>query len=139
MNICLVSAMTSCSATSWSILRFQRTQTLPLMTSAFSCIIHERLICLFIYETMFTIRESRAISHSNDTEQKDNKWLEILDFQPKLLWRTPTKIHRERRRRRQQAVRKPQRTLLFTPKATSLTQRPQTRTIGRSGNAYSLQ
>ena len=30
---------------------------------------------------------------------KHNKWQEILDFQPKLLWRTPTKIHRERRRR----------------------------------------
>ena len=65
--------MTSCSATSWSILRFQGTQTLPLMTSAFSCIIHERLICLFIYETMFTIRESRAISNSNDTQQKEQQ------------------------------------------------------------------
>ena len=27
---------------------------------------------------------------------KHNKWVEIFDFQPKLLWRTPTKIHRER-------------------------------------------
>ena len=27
-------------------------------------------MCLFIYETMFTIGESRAISHSDDTEQK---------------------------------------------------------------------
>ena len=99
---------------------------------------------------------------------KHNKWLEILDFQPKLLWRTPTKIRRERRRRRQQeAVRNAQRTSLSTAKATSSTQRPQTCTkaatkyynytangadeerkhrlptlqkaMGRSGNAYSLQ
>ena len=99
---------------------------------------------------------------------KHNKWLEILDFHPKLLWRRPTKIHREQRRRRQQeAVRKAQRTSLSTAKATSSTQRPQTCTkaatkyynytangadeerkhrlptlqkaMGRSGNAYSLQ
>ena len=30
---------------------------------------------------------------------KYNKWLEILDFQPKLLWRTPTKIHREQKKK----------------------------------------
>ena len=36
---------------------------------AFSCIIHEKLLCLFIIsETMFTIGESRTISHLNDTE-----------------------------------------------------------------------
>ena len=38
-------------------------------------------------------------------KSKHNKWLEILageDFPLKLLWRTPTKIHRERKRRRQQ-------------------------------------
>ena len=36
---------------------------------AFSCFIHEKLMCLFIVcETMFTIGESRAISHANDTE-----------------------------------------------------------------------
>ena len=35
-----------------------------------SCIIHERPICLFIHETMFTIGESRAISHSDDTEKQ---------------------------------------------------------------------
>ena len=35
---------------------------------AFSCIIHERLLCLLIFcETMFTIGESRTISHPNDT------------------------------------------------------------------------
>ena len=60
-------------------------------------------------------------------DNKHNKWLEILDFQPKLLWRRPTKILRERRRRRQQeAARKARRTLLSTVKATSSTQRPQT-------------
>ena len=59
---------------------------------------------------------------------KHNKWLEILDFQPKLLYRTPTKIHRERRSRRQQeAARKAQKTSLnSTDKATSSTERPQT-------------
>ena len=58
---------------------------------------------------------------------KHNKWPEILVFQPKLLRRTPTKIHRERRRRRQQeAVRKTQRTSLSIAKAVSSTQRPQT-------------
>ena len=99
---------------------------------------------------------------------KHNKWLEILDFQPKLLWRTPTKIIRQRRRRQhQEPVRKAQRASLSTAKATSSTQRPQTCTeaatkyynytanggdeerehrlptlqkaMGRSGNAHSLQ
>ena len=36
---------------------------------AFSCIIHDRLLWLFIVcETMFIIGESRTISHANDTE-----------------------------------------------------------------------
>ena len=68
-------------------------------------------------------------------DNKHNKWYEILDFQPKLLQRTPTKIHRERRRRRhQETTRKAQRTSpgaqllasLSTAKATSLSQWPQT-------------
>ena len=38
--------------------------------SAFSCFIHEKLMCLFIVcETVFTIGESRAISHTNDTQR----------------------------------------------------------------------
>ena len=38
---------------------------------ALLCFIHESLMCLFIVcETMFTIGESRAISHPNDTEQE---------------------------------------------------------------------
>ena len=36
---------------------------------AFSCTIHERLLCLFIVcDTMFTIGESRTISQANDTQ-----------------------------------------------------------------------
>ena len=38
---------------------------------AFSCFIHEKLMCLFIVcETIFTIGESRAISPTNDTVQQ---------------------------------------------------------------------
>ena len=69
--------------TSWSILRFQATQTLPPMTifhvlfMSYSCSLFMYysyyfilfMLCLFIVcETMFTIGESRTISHSNDTE-----------------------------------------------------------------------
>ena len=37
--------------------------------AAFSCFIHERLMCLVIVcGIMFTIGESQAISHANDTE-----------------------------------------------------------------------
>ena len=53
-----------------------------------SCIIHERLLYLFIVcETMFTIGESRTISHA--MTHKHNKWLQILaqkDFPPRFLW-----------------------------------------------------
>ena len=36
---------------------------------SFSCIIHERLLCLFIIcQTMFTIGESRTISNANVTQ-----------------------------------------------------------------------
>jgi len=50
-----------------------------------ACIIHERLMRLFIYKTMFTISESRAVSHSNDTGQQAQEWLEILDFQKNIF------------------------------------------------------
>ena len=122
---------------------------------------------LFIYKTTFTIGELRVISQMTQNN-KYNKWLEILDFQPKLLWGTPTKIHREQRRRQQhEAPPKRQRTSFSTAKATSSTQRPKTCTesatkyynyttngadeerehrlptlqkaMGGSGNAYSLQ
>ena len=52
--------------------------------------IDERLLCLFIVcEAMFTIGESRTISHAMQMTHKHNKWLQILaqeDFPPKLLW-----------------------------------------------------
>ena len=36
---------------------------------SFSCIMHERLLCLFIVcETIFTIGESLTVSHANDTQ-----------------------------------------------------------------------
>ena len=38
---------------------------------------------------MFTIGESRTISHAMQMTHKHNKWLQILaqeDFPPKLLW-----------------------------------------------------
>ena len=39
---------------------------------AFSCIIHERLLCLFIVcETMFTIGKSRTISNANETQARE--------------------------------------------------------------------
>ena len=63
-------------------------------------------------------------------DHKHNKWLEILDFQLKLLWRTPTKIRGQRRRRPQQeAACKAQRTSLSPAKATSSTQWRQNTTI----------
>ena len=59
-------------------------QSLPLR------IIHERLLCLLIVcETMFTIGESRTISHPNDTElqaQQVPANLAEEDFPLKLLW-----------------------------------------------------
>ena len=117
---------------------------------------------LFIYETMFTIGESQAISHSVDTEQEAQK----VAGNPRFSIETPTKIHREQRRRRQrEAGRKAKRTSFSTRKVTSSTQWPQTSTeavtkyynntanetneerehqlptlqkaMGRSGNAYS--
>ena len=133
----------------------------------FSCIIHKGSC---VYSSMKQWLQS--VNHEQSPIQitlnnKHNEWLEILDFQRKLFCRTPTKIHRERRRRHQEAARKAQRTSLSTAKATSSTQRPQTCTeaatkyydytangadeerehrlptlqkaMGRSGNSYSLQ
>ena len=63
------------SVNSSSTQPFQATQTLPLMAMPrpFSCFIHERLMCLFVVcvcEKMFTIGDSQATSHADDTEQK---------------------------------------------------------------------
>ena len=58
---------------------------------------------------MFTIGETRPISHASDQEQQAQHWLKIHvgeDFPTKFLWRTPTKIHREWRRGRQQETAK---------------------------------
>ena len=64
--------------TSWSILSFQATQTLPPMTKV--------LMCLFIVcETKFTIGESRTISHANETQAQQVQNLAQEDFPPKLL------------------------------------------------------
>ena len=53
---------------------------------AFSCIIHERLLYLFIVcESMFTIGEWRTISHANDTELQAQQWLQILAEEAKIL------------------------------------------------------
>ena len=49
---------------------------------------------------MFTMNESRAISHANDTEQQAERVTGNLHqqrFSTETLWRTPTKIHLERR------------------------------------------
>ena len=76
---------------------------------AFFCIIHERLLWLFIVcETMFIIGESRTISRANDTELHAQQVPAILaeeDFTLKLLRRTPIKIHRLADRRRQPRIR----------------------------------
>ena len=122
--------MTSCSVASWSILRFQATSTLPPMTRAHSCIIHEGW-CVYsssMKQCLGSVNREQFPMQMTQNN-KHNKWLEILagkDFLPKLLWRTPTKIHRERRRRREQEAAKQREHWLSTAKATSLTQRPQT-------------
>ena len=73
MNICLVSAndvMEHCAFP--GSIDFAADDQ-----GAFSCIIHERLLCLFIVcETMFTIGESRTISHANYTELQAQQWLQ---------------------------------------------------------------
>ena len=97
------------------------------MTSAFHVLFMKGSCDYSSMKHKFTIGESRAIPIQMTQNDKHNKWLEILHFQPRLLWRTPTKIHHERRRRwQQEAARKAQRISLSTAKATSSTQRPQT-------------
>ena len=96
------------------------------MTSAFHLLFMKGSCNCSSMKQSYTIGESRGI-YLDDTEQQTQQVAEILHYQPRLLWRTPTKIHNERRRRRQQeAARKAQRTSLSTAKATSSTQRPQT-------------
>ena len=78
------------------------------------------MLHLSYYEHMLGVHQwivkkcLRSVNHKQFPMQmtqnsKRNKWLEILageDFPPKLLWRTPTKIHLERRKRWQQETAK---------------------------------
>ena len=60
---------------------------------AFSCIIHERMLCLFIVcKTMFTIGESRTISHANDTQAQ-----QVAPNPRRGRFSTETPLERERR------------------------------------------
>ena len=78
--------------------------------SAFSCFIHEKLMCLFIVcETVFTIGESRAISHINDTTAAQ----QVAAIPHRVRFSTEIPLERERRleiereqrrRRRQQEI-----------------------------------
>ena len=94
-----------------------------------SCIIHEGW-CVYsscMKQCLGSVNREQFPMQMTQNN-KPNKWLEILDgkdFPPKLLWRTPTKIYRERRRRREQEAAKQREHWLSTAKATSLTQRPQ--------------
>ena len=83
--------------------------------SAFSCFIHEKLMCLFIAcETMFTIGESRAISHANDTELQAQQ----VAANPRRLKFSGDGIKEDNR--------EAERTSVSTPKATSSTEQPET-------------
>ena len=108
--------MTSRNATSWSILRFQATKTLPLMTSVFSCIVHEGLMCLFIvhvYDQWITSnfpckwhrttsttsgwKSSRAkIFHRNSSGERRLKFIASGEDSKK-----PRSVKAQRRQRRQ--------------------------------------
>ena len=75
---------------------------------AFSCIIHEWLLCCFIVcETMCTIGESRIICYPNDTERQAQQVAANLRqgrFSTETpLEITPMKIHRRADRRRQRS------------------------------------
>ena len=88
--------MPSCSVTSWSC--FQGTYSLPPMTRA-----HFHVVWVSFHRLLNNVLQS--VNHEQFPMQmtqnsKHNKWLEILageDFPPKLLWRTPTKIHRSKK------------------------------------------
>ena len=73
---------------------------------AFSRIIFERLLCLFIVcETMFTIGESRTISHANDTQTQQmapNPRPGRFSTETPLEQERRLQIQREQRGRRRQ-------------------------------------
>ena len=89
MNICLVSA----NDVMWRFVmdHFAFPGNIDFAADdqgAFSRIIFERLLCLFIVcETMFTIGESRTISHANDTQTQQMAPILVQeDFPLELLW-----------------------------------------------------
>ena len=94
---------------------------------AFSCFIHEKLMCLFIVcETMFTIGESRAISHANDSELQAQQ-VAANPRRGRFSIETPL----ERRLKFsgdgiKEDNREAERTSVSTPKATSSTEQPET-------------
>ena len=102
---------------------------------AFSCFIHEILMCLFIVcGTIFTIGESRAISHANDTELKAQQV--AANFR-RGRFSIETPLENADSNSSASGSKKTtakQRTSLSTGKATSSTQRPQTCT--EAGTKY---
>ena len=100
MNICLVSANDVMEHFAFP----GNTDFAPDDQGAFSCIIHERLLCLFIVcETMFFIAESRTISSANDTQQEaPNPRRGRFSFETRLERERRLEIQREQRRRRRQ-------------------------------------
>jgi len=75
----------------------------------------KRLLAVYWWPAMFTIGESQAISHSNDTGQQ----AQPVAGNPRFSTETP--LERRRRRQLKEAARKALRTLLSTAKATSST------------------
>ena len=102
MNICLVSANNVVEHFAFP----GNTDFAPDDQGAFSCIIHERLLCLFIVcETMFSIGESRTISSANDTQAQQvapNPRRGRFSFETPLEREGRLEIQREQRRRRRQ-------------------------------------
>ena len=155
--------MTSCNATSWSILRFQATKTLPLMTSVFSCIVHEGLMCLLIvhvYDQWITSnfpckwhrttsttsgwKSSRAkIFHRNSSGERRLKFIASGEESKK-----PRSVKAQRRQRRQNSDHKHvqrqwQNTTIYTANEADEERQHRLPTLQkamrRSGNARSLQ
>ena len=94
---------------------------------AFSRIIFERLLCLFIVcETMFTIGESRTISYANDTQRQQmasNPRPGRFSTETPLEQERRLQIQREQRgrRRQQETAEQREHRLACTAKATPKT------------------
>ena len=109
--------MMSCSILSWSILRFQATQTLPQMNRAHFHVLFMKGCCVYSssLKQMFTIGESRSISRANDTQAQQvapnphpgrfstetpperERWLQIQCEQWRRRRQQETKEQREHR------------------------------------------